>query len=68
MLPSEEMARPPSDDPKQRVSLSLRRSTVARIEERLTEGQTIGMALSAAVEAKYGLTDPAALVESMFKK
>lgn len=43
-----------SDDPKVRVSLSLRRSTVESIVKALKEGESVGRALSAAVEAKYG--------------
>lgn len=49
--------RPKSDDPKVSVTLSLRRSTVARISDQLTGDQTVAGALSAAVEAKYGARD-----------
>ena len=42
------------EDPKVRVSLSLRRSTVEAIQQALKEGESVGRALSAAVESKYG--------------
>lgn len=48
------MARPKSPDPKVSVTLSIRRSTREAIAAKLQNGQTVGLALSAAVEAKYG--------------
>jgi hypothetical protein len=46
------MARPKATDPKRPVSLSLRASTIERIEA-LTNGDSIGRYLSDAIERSY---------------
>lgn len=48
------MGRRTSPDPKVRVSLSLRKSTVENLERLTPKDSTVGIELSKAVESKFG--------------